>query len=219
MNEMVTVQTESAYNYFCQDAIVLCLDVDGGFVGLLRGHRLHERLDDRKRKTRTISSKTSPAVKDSPCFFFHEAIPPSVMVGLIAGIAKCERAFRRAETWMSDGKASANWGMKSERRSRSQTHDDTGCGRGGMPWWCAVRSMTGSGLYGAKTRPNPEFYAVRPGAARTANSSSSRTNAAAGQWCIRARRPHACELGWDTAVRRICWWCFPRCYLRIHCDI
>ena len=34
----------------------------------------------------TISSSTSPAVKLSPSPFFHDAIPPSVMVGDIAGI-------------------------------------------------------------------------------------------------------------------------------------
>ena len=33
---MVTVQAENAYDDFCQDAIFLCLDVDGGLVGLLR---------------------------------------------------------------------------------------------------------------------------------------------------------------------------------------
>lgn len=36
--------------------------------------------------TRTISSRTSPTAKASPSFFFHDEIPPSVMVGDIAGI-------------------------------------------------------------------------------------------------------------------------------------
>lgn len=35
---------------------------------------------------RTISSRTSPDKNDSPSFFFHDAIPPSVIVGDIAGI-------------------------------------------------------------------------------------------------------------------------------------
>jgi hypothetical protein len=35
---------------------------------------------------RTISSRTSPDENDSPSFFFHDAIPPSVIVGDIAGI-------------------------------------------------------------------------------------------------------------------------------------
>ena len=47
----------------------------------------------------TISSKTSPAAKLSPSFFFHDAMPPSVMVGLIAGMANLESAWREAETW------------------------------------------------------------------------------------------------------------------------
>ena len=37
--------------------------------------------------------------KVSPSFFFHDAIPPSVMVGLIAGILNGVRARRRAEAW------------------------------------------------------------------------------------------------------------------------
>lgn len=47
----------------------------------------------------TISRRTSPVEKVSPSFFFHDAIPPSVMVGLIAGILNCVRTCRRAEAW------------------------------------------------------------------------------------------------------------------------
>lgn len=47
----------------------------------------------------TISSRTSPAENDSPSFFFHDAIPPSVIVGLIAGMLKGVSARLRAETW------------------------------------------------------------------------------------------------------------------------
>jgi hypothetical protein len=36
----------------------------------------------------TISSSTSPAENDSPSFFFHCDMPPSVMVGDIAGISR-----------------------------------------------------------------------------------------------------------------------------------
>lgn len=46
----------------------------------------------------TISRRTSPAEKASPSFFFQDAIPPSVMVGLMAGILKGASARRRAET-------------------------------------------------------------------------------------------------------------------------
>lgn len=47
----------------------------------------------------TISRRTSPEEKVSPSFFFHDAIPPSVMVGLIAGMLNWDNALRRAETW------------------------------------------------------------------------------------------------------------------------
>ena len=45
---------------------------------------------------RTISSRTSPAIKLSPSFFFHDAIPPSVIVGDMAGMANLETALRAA---------------------------------------------------------------------------------------------------------------------------
>jgi hypothetical protein len=45
----------------------------------------------------TISRRTSPEEKVSPSAFFHAEIPPSVIVGLIAGIVIFVRAFRRAE--------------------------------------------------------------------------------------------------------------------------
>lgn len=47
---------------------------------------------------RTISRITSPAENVSPSFFFHDAMPPSVMVGLIAGMLNGVRARLRAET-------------------------------------------------------------------------------------------------------------------------
>lgn len=46
---------------------------------------------------RTISRSTSPAIKVSPAFFFQEAIPPSVIVGLMAGIMNLDRAELAAE--------------------------------------------------------------------------------------------------------------------------
>ena len=51
-----------------------------------------------KKKKLTISNRTSPALYDSPSFFFQLASPPSVMVGLIAGMVNLDSAFRRAET-------------------------------------------------------------------------------------------------------------------------
>lgn len=46
------------------------------------------------RNERTISSKTSPDSNESPSFTFHCAIPPSVIVGDIAGIANFDTACR-----------------------------------------------------------------------------------------------------------------------------
>jgi hypothetical protein len=40
----------------------------------------------------TISRRTSPEEKDSPSDFFQAEIPPSVIVGLIAGIVIFVRA-------------------------------------------------------------------------------------------------------------------------------
>lgn len=57
----------------------------------------------RKCNEHTISRITSPAVKDSPSFFFHSAIPPSVMVGLIAGMVNLDKACLRADAWNSEG--------------------------------------------------------------------------------------------------------------------
>lgn len=45
----------------------------------------------------TISSRTSPEAYDSPSFFFHDAIPPSVIVGLIAGMVNFVNACLRAD--------------------------------------------------------------------------------------------------------------------------
>ena len=45
---------------------------------------------------RTISSSTSPAWNDSPSCFFHDAIPPSVIVGDMAGMPNLETAWRTA---------------------------------------------------------------------------------------------------------------------------
>lgn len=53
----------------------------------------------REENHHTISSKTSPAVNVSPSFIFHEAIPPSVIVGLMAGMLKRESAHLRADRW------------------------------------------------------------------------------------------------------------------------
>lgn len=47
-------------------------------------------------KMHTISKRTSPAANDSPSFFFQDVIPPSVIVGDIAGIVKLCTAFLSA---------------------------------------------------------------------------------------------------------------------------
>jgi hypothetical protein len=85
-----------AYNNFRQDTIVLRLHVNGSFVGFLHSVSCDE--CPRVSVVLTISSNTSPVEKVSPSFFFHEAIPPSDIVGLIAGMLKYDSAFRRAET-------------------------------------------------------------------------------------------------------------------------
>ena len=46
----------------------------------------------------TISNRTSPAANVSPSFFFQLEMPPSVMVGLMAGMENFWSACRRAET-------------------------------------------------------------------------------------------------------------------------
>lgn len=45
---------------------------------------------------RTISRRTSPGANDSPSFFFHEAIPPSVMVGDLSRANSSARCTARA---------------------------------------------------------------------------------------------------------------------------
>lgn len=51
----------------------------------------------RVRGRRTISSRTSPAMNVSPGCFFHAAIPPSVIVGDMAGICSVVTARRAAD--------------------------------------------------------------------------------------------------------------------------
>ena len=47
----------------------------------------------------SISSRTSPAEKASPGFFFQAAIPPSVMVGDMAGMLNLENSSARRDEW------------------------------------------------------------------------------------------------------------------------
>lgn len=54
-------------------------------------------MSDEPSGVRTISSRTSPAVNVSPSAFFHDAMPPSVIVGDMAGMAKFVMALRAAE--------------------------------------------------------------------------------------------------------------------------
>lgn len=45
----------------------------------------------------TISSRTSPAINESPSFFFQDEMPPSFMVGDMAGISRLVMAKRGAD--------------------------------------------------------------------------------------------------------------------------
>jgi hypothetical protein len=72
------------------DTVLLGFNVDGGLVRLLLYREtggiymcFSTGIDG---GGRTISKRTSPALNASPSFFFHDAIPPSVIVGDIAGI-------------------------------------------------------------------------------------------------------------------------------------
>ena len=57
---------------FCHNTILLRLHVDGRLVGLLQNKYEYVNGEGAYRDcARTISSKTSPAAKASPSFFFH----------------------------------------------------------------------------------------------------------------------------------------------------
>jgi hypothetical protein len=77
-----------SYENFAHDTIILCFYVDNCLVRFLcdRGQVIGGALNLWCCPGHTISSSTSPAIKLSPSPFFHDAIPPSVMVGDIAGI-------------------------------------------------------------------------------------------------------------------------------------
>ena len=81
---------------FAHNTVVLCLNIDGGFVRLLHIVGRGELNRPLRRILLTISSRTSPAANDSPSFFFHDATPPSVIVGDIAGIWNFVVACRTA---------------------------------------------------------------------------------------------------------------------------
>lgn len=87
----------NAYNNLAKDSVILSFYIYGGLVCLLHAvdvtlHKEQWRID-----RLTISSSTSPAEKASPSCFFHSAIPPSVIVGDIAGICKFVTAWRTAD--------------------------------------------------------------------------------------------------------------------------
>lgn len=65
----------------------------------------------------TISSSTSPAAKASPSFIFHDAIPPSDMVGDMAGMRNGATACLNDDECSSKclGKRMCKW--KEERTS------------------------------------------------------------------------------------------------------
>jgi hypothetical protein len=81
------------------DTVILSLNVHRRFVGFLQRAKLAHQLNHQRRlwsvgrTERTISNKMSPVVNASPSFFFQLAIPPSVMVGDIAGMANLESAW------------------------------------------------------------------------------------------------------------------------------
>ena len=88
------------YDNFCHDTIVLSLNINGCLVSFLKFSVSTIARPKRSDGVLTTSSKTSPAEKDSPSFFFQDAIPPSVIVGLIAGIKNFDKACLRDEEWM-----------------------------------------------------------------------------------------------------------------------
>lgn len=78
-------------------AIFLRFHIDRRLVRLLHLSLALNKRDKKERNERdglATSKSTSPAAKLSPSFFFHDAIPPSVMVGDIAGIAMFVVAYR-----------------------------------------------------------------------------------------------------------------------------
>ena len=84
-------QKTRAYDNFTQHTIILRLNVNGRLVSFLDSMSMtceQPILSESARKIlwHTISSRRSPAAKDWPSFFFHAEIPPSVIVGDIAGI-------------------------------------------------------------------------------------------------------------------------------------
>ena len=95
-------QKTRAYDNFTQHTIILRLDVNGRLVGFLCSMlMIYEQLNSFGKReadsVHTISSRTSPAAKGWPSFFFHAEIPPSVIVGDMAGIWNRDTAPRLLE--------------------------------------------------------------------------------------------------------------------------
>jgi hypothetical protein len=86
--QYIAVEKRRSYQNFAHDPIILCFYVDNCLVRFLydRGQVIVVAPNLWCCSGHTISSSTSPAVKLSPSPFFHDVIPPSVMVGDIAGI-------------------------------------------------------------------------------------------------------------------------------------
>jgi hypothetical protein len=90
----------ASYHNFSHDAVILCFNIHSGFICFLHkndGVRTRTVLVGRCENLLTISRMMSPVENFSPSFFFHDAIPPSVMVGDMAGIRKFDVAVRMAE--------------------------------------------------------------------------------------------------------------------------
>lgn len=70
----------------------------------------------------TISRRTSPALNAPPSWTFHLAKPPSVIVGLIAGMVNLEKAWAAAEAWSAVG----TWEQKTSGRAGHETFRQRG---------------------------------------------------------------------------------------------
>lgn len=131
------------YNDLAEDTVILRFNIDGRLVGFLAAsatalslnflrlipiERVWRDVLGSRRDARsplTTSSSTSPAAKDSPSDFFHEATPPSVIVGDIAGMRIAVEANRTCSSAnpISQGQVSQrHCAAKSEGRSERHRH-------------------------------------------------------------------------------------------------
>ena len=81
-----------------QNTVVLSFYIYRCFVCFLLRD---EEMNGRSYGRHTISTSTSPAAKASPSFIFHDAIPPSDMVGDMAGMRNAATACLKDDEWSS----------------------------------------------------------------------------------------------------------------------